>query len=318
MVAQGWCQGPRGRTLTLMSAENEAAYAAPRYDLVRQRLEPAFFARLLPQLLTQAGGGRVLDLGCGDCLVAGLAGPALTDYTGVDFRQPESPVPGRHVRHDLREGLGPVGDEPYDLYVASFGVASHLSPGELRSLLCQIAGHAQPGSLVALEALGLYSLEWPRLWNTSPGVGRTIGYRLRDEVEVHPWSAQELSELHEAAGIEPLYALDRSVQAAPKTGDGRLWPRVPRLRAAMNTLLDDAGQPPDDALNALALALPPLPAGTAAAVHHTLALRRRKLVEDFCARETADSVEMAHAVWALDPRSGGGFGHGLTVVGRVT
>nr|MBA2792821.1 hypothetical protein [Thermoleophilaceae bacterium] len=69
-----------------MSAQHAAAYAAPEHDAVRRTLEPAFFASLLPQLLVRAGGGRVLDLGCGDCLAARLAGPALTDYTGVDHR----------------------------------------------------------------------------------------------------------------------------------------------------------------------------------------------------------------------------------------
>jgi len=253
-----------------MSAQNVAAYAAPG-----------------------AAGGRLLDLGCGDSQVAQLAGPALSEYTGLDFRAPDGPVPGRPVRHDLREGLGPVGREPFDVYLATFGVASHMDPAELRSLLAQIAGHARPGSLVALEALGLHSLEWPQLWDTVPGSGRTIDYRLRDHVEVHPWSARELAALHEAVGIRPLYSLDRSLQTAPKAGEARLWPRVPRLRAAMNTILDDA------------------------AVHHTLAARRGQVVDDLASREVTDGVELAHAIWALEPRSGGGFGHGLTVVGRV-
>ena len=81
-----------------------------------------------------------------------------------------------------------------------------------------------------------------------------------------------------------------------------------------------AGAPPGDARATLAQPLPPLPAGTAAAVHHTLALRRRRLLDGFETRPGAgavDGVDLAHAVWALEPRSGGGFGHGLTVVGRV-
>jgi len=241
----------------------------------------------------------------------------VAHYTGLDFRAPDAPVPGRHVRHDLREGLGPVGGKPFDLYLATFGVASHLRPAELRSLLSEIADHARPGSLVALEALGLHSLEWPRLWDSQPGLARTIEYRLRDDVEVHPWSAAELAGLHEVAGITPLFSRDRSLQTAPKAGDSRLWPRVPRLRAAMNSLLEDPEDLTDDPLHSLARPLPPLPAGTAAAVHHTLALRRRELLDHLEAQGVHDRAELAHAVWALEPLSGGGFGHGLTVVGRV-
>lgn len=299
-----------------MSAQDVAAYGAPEHDLVRQELEPAFFARLVPGLLRRAGGGRLLDLGCGDCLMADLAGPALTEYTGLDFRSLDGPVPGHHVRHDLRQGLGPVGEEPFDVYLATFGVASHMSPAELRSLLSAIRRHARPGSIVALEGLGLHSLEWPKLWDTSPGAERRATYRLRGEVEIHPWSALELCRLYEEAGIQPLFAVDRSVQAGPKTGDSPAWPRVPRLRAALNSLLQHPGTPSKPALEALAQPLPPLPAGEAAAVHHTLAARRRQVLDQARARG-AGAAELARAVWALEPRSDCGFGHGITVVGRV-
>ena len=59
--------------------------------------------------------------------------------------------------------------------------------------------------------------------------------------------------------------------------------------------------------------LPPLPAGRAAAVHHALAARRRRLIATW----SSDPAALARAVWALEPRSGGGFGHGLMVIGRV-
>lgn len=259
----------------------------------------------------------MLDLGCGDCLAARLSGPGLTDYTGLDNRALEDPVPGRYVDHDLRKGLGPVGREPFDVYLSTFGVASHLGPGELNSLLHEIADHARPGSLVALEALGLHSLEWPGLWDTAPGRGRTLDYRLRHEVEVHPWSAPELTALHEAAGIEPLFSLDRSTQAGPKAGEGDLWPGIPALRDAMNTLLGETSVPFGEARSTLAQPLPPLPAGSAAAVHHAVASRRRELLSR-PDHKSMDGVDLAHAIWALEPRSGGGFGHGLTVVGRVS
>jgi hypothetical protein len=276
---------------------------------VRDTFETAWFARAIPRLLREAGGGELLDLGCSDGAAAVLAGPGLTRYLGVDLAPPtpDGLWPAR-IRHDLRDGLGPVGARPFDLYLGTFGVASHLAPGELRVLLRQIAAHARPGALVAIEALGLYSLEWPGLWGSAPGPARTIAYRLASDVRVHPWSPAELLGLFEECGIRPLRALDRTLQAGPKLGEGRYWPGLPDVRGALNDLLAGSGRSPAS----LALPLPPLPAGQAALIHHTLAARRRRLV---AARHSP--VVLARAVWSLEPATRGGYGHGLMAVGRV-
>jgi hypothetical protein len=203
--------------------------------------------------------------------------------------------------------LGPVGGEPFDLYLAAFGLASHLSPAQLARLLSDVAAHARPGALVALEALGLNSLEWPRLWETAPGPARTIPYRLGADVAVHPWAPGELAGVMHAAGIDPVGALDRSLQTGPKLGDGRYWRGLPAIRDALCGLLGGGTD-----VGALSAALPPLPAGVPALVHQRLAQRRRELL-----REGLAGPALAHAVWRLEPRTGGGFGHGLLVVGRV-
>lgn len=135
-----------------------------------------------------------------------------------------------------------------DVYLATFGLASHLEPAALRRLLGQIADHARPGAVVALEALGARSLEWPRLWDTRPGAPRLL-----------------------------------------LAGDGC-------------------------ARSELARPLPPLPAGAVARAHHRLAERRRRVI----ARHRGSPADLARAVWALEPRSAAGIGHGLVVVGRVT
>jgi SAM-dependent methyltransferase len=280
-------------------------YAWQGHDIVRRTFEERELAALLPRLI-RAAGGSLLDLGCGDGLAARLAGARLTRYLGVDLRPTTSGLPS--VAHDLRCGLGPVGSRPFDLYLGSFGIASHLSPEELQRLLVQIARHGHRGSIVALEALGLYSLEWPRLWGTPPGARRTIPYQLGADVPVHPWAPGEMFERFRAAGIEPLGARDRTVQAGPKIGVSRYWPGLPSVRAALATLL--AGGPACDALTS---PLPPLPAGFPARLHHALAERRREAV--FAA--AAGGLALAEAIWALEPPSGGGYGHGLLIVGRV-
>lgn len=298
--------GPSPHGLTAPAA---AAYAGAATDTVRDSFERAVFARLVSGLLSRAGGGRLLDLGCGDGQVAELAGPALEQYVGVDLSPPSS-APGEWVTHDLRHGLGPVGSEPYDVYLATFGFASHLAPSELSRLLREIARHARPGALVALEGLGLHSLEWPRLWGTAPGHARMLPYRLATDVTVHPWGPDELSGLFEEAGIRPLLRRDRTLQAAPKLGENRYWPGLPAARRGLVALmrgdrsgLDDLGAP-----------LPPLPAHPAGIFHHALAARRAALLN---ASGRRDPRRLARAVWALEPASSAGLGHGLLVVGRV-
>jgi hypothetical protein len=291
--------------------DRRAAYAFLPRDAVRETFEREAFGKLVPALLDAAGGGRLLDLGCHDGVAAELAGERLERYLGVDLHPPGSPPPrGDFLAHDLRDGLGPVGEEPFDVYLAAFGLASHLRPEELRGLLTSLAAHARPGSVVALEGLGRYSLEWPGLWDTAPGPARLLPYRLGGEVEVHPWAAGELFAVFEAAGIRPLRALDRSLQGGPKVGNGNYWPGLPPVRDGLNRLLagDPGGGEP------LAQPLPTLPSHPAAAVHHELAARRRALIAAVNG-EPPDRV--ARAVWALEPRSGGGLGHGLLVIGRA-
>jgi SAM-dependent methyltransferase len=280
-------------------------YAEQGHDAVRRAFEEPLLGRILARLLLAAGGGALLDLGCGDGLARRLAGPRLQRYLGVDLAPPPAAV---FLAHDLRDGLGPVGRRSFDVYLGSFGIASHLPPTALRRLLAEIAGHARPGALVALEALGLRSLEWPGVWNTPPGRGRTLPYRLASDVSVHPWAPAELFELLDDAGIEPVSALDRTLQCPPKAGDSRYWPGMPALRRAMNDLLD-GGAP----AATLAAPLPPLPAGDAALVHHALARRRRELL----AGRSAGGAALARSIWRLEPATAGGYGHGLLVIGRV-
>jgi SAM-dependent methyltransferase len=290
------------RAMPSRTGEAANPYAVQGHDAVRATFEARWFARLIPRLLRRAGGGQLLDLGCGDAAVARLAG-GLTRYVGVDL----APSPGdpRLLRHDLREGLGPVGARPFDLYLGTFGIASHLAPAELRRLVREIARHARPGAIVALEGLGLFSLEWPRLWDRPVGPPRTIPYRLATDVLVHPWARRELGEVLRDAGIEPLWARDRTLQAGPKAGD--YWPGLPSARRGLNALLGGNATTRDR--DELATVLPPLPAGEPAILHHSLAARRRALM-----RRPGTS---AADIWSLEPPTGGGFGHGLLLVGRV-
>src|SRR5207244_2354093 len=113
-----------------------------------------------------------------------LGGSRIERYLGIDlFPPPDVPA----LRWDLREGLGPATAQgPFDVFLGTFGVASHVTPAELWGLLADIAAAAAPGGIVAVEALGLYSLEWPAIWAAPPGQARLLSYRLTGEVLVHP------------------------------------------------------------------------------------------------------------------------------------
>ena len=290
-----------------MRPDAARAYSRQGHDAVRARFESAWFAARLPALLAAAGGGELLDLGCGDGDAQRMCAGGLTRYVGVDLDLSEPGADWCFVQHDLRDGLGPVGRRPFDVYLGTFGIASHLDSHGLERLLGEIAAHARRGSIVALEALGLRSLEWPQLWERPPGRGRTIPYRMATDVAVHPWAPDELFALFDAHGVRPLGASDRTLQAGPKLGEGRYWPGLPDVRAALNAGLErrlDA-----DALAKLRAPLPPLPACHAALVHHELAARRARL--------PASAGDIASAIWKLEPRTGLGLGHGLFVVGRV-
>ena len=285
------------------------AYSEQGHDAVRSRFETRWLAAELRSLLRGTSGAEVLDLGCGDGAVSRLLHGSLRRYVGVDL----APAPGggddtrRFVRHDLRDGLGPVGARPFDLYVGTFGIGSHLAPHRLERLLGEIAAHARPGALVAVEALGLYSLEWPQLWERPPGPARALPYRMAGDVTVHPWAPAELLGVFERCGLRPLAAADRTLQAGPKLGEGRYWPALPDVRAGLNALLGGAAGAA--AVAQLGEPLPPLPAGPAALLHHALAERRAQLLRA--------GPPSASAIWRLEPRTAGGFGHGLLVTGRV-
>ena len=292
-----------------MSVAAAEAYACSFDDPVRERFERTFVARELDRLLAIAGGGAVLDLGCGDGLVAALAGDRIESYVGVDLVPPADGRQGAcFVEHDLCTGLGPLAGEPFDLCIATFGVASHLPPERLRALVAELAASARPGAVVALETLGLYSLEWPQLWSTAPGEARTIQYKLAADVAVHPWSPLELRAIYERAGLRWIGAVDRSVQAGQKLGEHGYWPGLPPLRAGLNALLE--GEP--EGADALREPLPPLPAHSAARAHHALAEGRREALA-----RVREPVAAAELVWRLEPRSAAGVGHAVMAVGRA-
>ena len=55
-------------------------------------------------------------------------------------------------------------EEPYDLYLANYGVLSHNTDEQTVALLSNIASHSREGALIIIDWLGRYAYEWQTLW----------------------------------------------------------------------------------------------------------------------------------------------------------
>ncbi|MDY6907303.1 MAG: class I SAM-dependent methyltransferase [Chloroflexota bacterium] len=172
-----------------------------KYDNVRRlwedevlRLFPQpYIQRLVDERQARGKGIRILDLGCGsgdgfELLMSvkrddrGLSNHAtiaiepqlLEFYKGVDLNpgliaQAED-IYGRDPRMTFVErnfnDVDLAKDEPYDLFLASYGTPSHNSHEPNARLLANIATNGRNGSLVIADWLGRYSYEWWDLWDS--------------------------------------------------------------------------------------------------------------------------------------------------------
>ncbi len=227
---------------------------------------------------------RILDLGCG----SGQGYELLTQirqsdlsleepqrhvlnpdqlelYLGVDLS--ESMVEqGRHNYHqvprvrfaqaDLREGLGAAGRErPFDIYFSSYGSLSHLAASELKTCLRAVTRHAARGSLVVLDLIGRFSLEWPGYWGARAEDEKVRPYsmsylfhereRKSGEIERFPlrfWTGDEVRGLWEevcsdvGTPLEALEVLDRSIFVGRHVDTGEYGTSLPPLRRQVNRL----------------------------------------------------------------------------------
>ncbi|MFC1903058.1 hypothetical protein ACFLX4_03220, partial [Chloroflexota bacterium] len=55
-------------------------------------------------------------------------------------------------------------EQPYDLYLANYGVLSHNTDEQTIELLSNIAKHAKDGALIVIDWLGRFAYEWQTLW----------------------------------------------------------------------------------------------------------------------------------------------------------
>ena len=170
-----------------------------KYDNVRRFWEDEqlglylrpYLERLVTRKKECGEGLRVFDLGCGSGdgfeFITSINGSnaliseydtkvvkpnTVESYLGIDINEGlleqarDTYGNKQHMRflysdfNDFDFGA----EEPYDLYLANYGVLSHNADEQTVELLANIAAHGRDGALVIIDWLGRFSYEWQTLW----------------------------------------------------------------------------------------------------------------------------------------------------------
>ncbi|MDJ0800002.1 MAG: class I SAM-dependent methyltransferase [Calothrix sp. MO_167.B12] len=166
----------------------------------------------------------------------------------------------KFVQQDLREGLGRIKteEEPFEIYFSSYGSLSHLSRQELVRLLQDICQHGANDSLVVLDLVGRYSIEWPDFWSATSEDEKMRDYsmsylysepvRNQLDIETFPlrfWIGDEVKELAKeltadtGVGVEVVKLVDRSMLVGRHTDTREFNQNLKPIRRLVNSLHED-------------------------------------------------------------------------------
>lgn len=192
----------------------------------------------------------------------------LDAYVGLDINKELIDQAGFHhgsnpktafVLGDLSEGLPEQikAREPFDLYFAGYGTLSHFTDRQTAKILADICSHAEDGAVFVGDWLGRYSYEWQDLWPEPVDREYFMDYRIsylyseeeRSRVDVLSFplrlmNRKEILAIAEQASalsgaqIVPLKFFDRSIFVGRHTETGDYNRNCPRLRSAVNSLLE--------------------------------------------------------------------------------
>ncbi|MEC4813001.1 MAG: class I SAM-dependent methyltransferase [Scytonema sp. PMC 1069.18] len=256
-------------------------------QLTRIALRP-FLRELVEHRQQQKRGLRIVDLGCGSGqgyeiitkidsrdLNLGLQHRRILPkdeidlYLGLDISQAmvdkgkalftnEPHI--KFAQQDLREGLGKYKSQEaaFDVYYSSYGSLSHLSREELVCLLRDICEHSLNDSLVILDLVGRYSIEWPNFWSAKTETEKvreyTMSYlypeseRKNRDIEKFPlrfWTGEEVQELAKEVSqdtgvkIEIAKLMDRSILVGRHVDTKEYNSKIKPLRSLCNSLHED-------------------------------------------------------------------------------
>lgn len=256
-------------------------------QLTRIVLRP-FLRNVVEHQRSEGQGVRIVDLGCG----AGQGYDILTkiDYNDLDLGLQHNRVlpnddlslflgldisqamvekgqalfadhPHVHFEQaDLSEGLGDIKatESPFDLYFSSYGSLSHLNRNDLVNLLQDICHHGKDGSLVVMDLIGRYSIEWPDFWYAQSedekvrqyNMGYLYSEAVRQTVDIESfpirfWTGEEVKELaqeiSQITGVKVSVAklVDRSLLVGRHTDTRSFNPKLKPTRRLINSLHED-------------------------------------------------------------------------------
>ena len=274
---------------------NKASGLLGKYDNVRRFWEDQLTGIMLrPHLNTltdrkrrQLERLRIADLGCGsgdgydlvmgvnraepgiyDYITAAVTPETLQEYVGYDINRDlldqarEYHGDNAKIRlatADFSRGLPMLEEEdPFDIYMSSYGTMSHFSNEQLVRIFSDICRHARPGALVVGDWLGRYSYEWQDLWHHPPTEEFFMDYRIsyiypeeeRDRADIASFALRLMTreeclviteEVFKETGVrlKPLRFFDRSIFVGRHLATGDYNRNTPRaLRHQTNSLFE--------------------------------------------------------------------------------
>jgi len=319
--------------------------SASRRDWVKRAWEEPAFRRHLDAALRRArdlgmhAAIDVLDVGCGTGVALDLLaevpvlaeGPlTLARATGLDLDAQLLAIGEQRFIDDprvtfVRGDMSAAPDTgPHDLVLSSGVPFSHLAADELEHALARLATVAVAPhsdgprtSLLVIDVLGRYSLEWTSRWDTTRWDYRMSFFTTDTDASATPmttWDGAALAALLERAAVAAgtrildIRLVDRSLAVGRHTMTGEYTPDLPRLRDLVDGLVDPllSIDPRDLRID---LVLPDAPADILA--HHTAFAASWNAALDE-AIEPAALAELLRAIESGFEDAGLGVGHSLT------
>ncbi len=241
-----------------------------RRDNVKVHWEEPFTRSVLERAIVRTPCGEklhVLDVGCGTgdgyALLSRLkkANPTILldkhiDYLGVDLSEAmvqageDRYADNPNVRFTQANMLEYEPEDPVDFFLSCGVPYSHLTADQteqaLTSIFQSIRQH-QNSSVVMVDVLGRYSIEWTEKWDESRWMYRMSFFATDKEMKPTPmsfYSAEELGALIYGVAADVgctltgLEFFDRSIMVGRHTSTGEFNGGLPRYRNIVNNLMD--------------------------------------------------------------------------------
>lgn len=263
-----------------------------KYDNVRRSWEDEvtrlfirpFLKKLVDNKARKLERLKIMDLGCGNGdgydLIMGITSKdvgiyeysvdiinqeILGLYLGIDIntdllREAEEFHSGNQKimfrKSDFSAGLS-LEEDPFDIYLTSYGTLSHNNDSQNAKILGDIARHCGDHALIICDWLGRYSYEWQELWVQDPAEETFMDYRIsyiyppeeRETVDIKSFPLRLLSQdeairivkqasAESGIDIKVKKFFDRSIFVGRHMDTAEYNRHCPAMREVVNALLE--------------------------------------------------------------------------------